>query len=770
MIISTRMCLACAAVLLLAVPGLGQDYVASYTAGIKAMEKDQYEEAIRNFSAVIAIDREPGKCHVIGTRSVCYSPYYWLTLAHYRLGDCDEAIKTWGQTNRESLSRSVGADWYDPYNQAKKSCNRRMRVKELRAEIQPKLKIAHDRAGLVAAHRDGPWLRQIWDSEPTLGAAQSAADRILSEADSTYDGGPEGDDQQQAFDLLKRVVDLAEQATAAYDKINDAVPELTANLYRGRLEQARAIVAAARAMLNAAEKWRASPDLVGTWDSDPRLGRTVRRARELLDDTDRKLNDFPPAPPEAGSEQALALFDAAVRSGEQAHDLAETARDTARSLIDSIQGEREEDIRDALALLERAQRLSDEVVGLAAEPELDRSWERLPELGRSQQEADQQLADAEGLFSRISPSGNALDDQGWASQASESANRAIAAHGTVREAARGRILEVRVEASRELDDSIQRAEEGITELEQQWPVVTAVASQWDRNPDLGPKAAEAARFLIEAQEKQGRVSPSLDAADDYSLLVGAQGLASSALEGVRRVNSRARAIRDGAIDDRLRELERTRGRIDELLRAADDHARNVSRLSSESLLVEDWSTDDGLGPAEQTARQRLRSARSRRDAAGNSLSKLQDAESEALRAREEFAIVKTYAERLLKKRRDAVGGTDPVIRVIVWKDLPGKLGQAWGAYDAYDYQGALDLLDQDYENPDLELARAVLMGFVHWNLSREGISPEEEAAAERQARRAVLRSINLNDTYTPDATLGEFVIFYEDIRRGLARR
>ena len=88
--------LICALLFVLTAPALvAADWWTPYDQGVIAIEKQDWQRAVRQLEAAIAIDSAENNRATHRNRTVEYLPHYWLGVAKYHAGDLDGAIASW---------------------------------------------------------------------------------------------------------------------------------------------------------------------------------------------------------------------------------------------------------------------------------------------------------------------------------------------------------------------------------------------------------------------------------------------------------------------------------------------------------------------------------------------------------------------------------------------------------------------------------------------------------------------------------------------------
>jgi len=247
--------LAFAVALALSVPGVcSADYKASYRKGLSAADQGDWSEVVAMMEEATAEQSNASKSKIkhYGTRFVSYTPYYYLGLAHYNLGNCEEAVRAWETSAGQGVAKLKDV-------QAQLEECRRKLVKPtpkptatpIPVATKPPLPPKPDRQlieratgtaegainGAVAAERTvtdmraNPDLAQAWQSDASLQKAYGDAANTLASARTTLRKGISEEDP----DTLRQAADLASQAQREFEGIQPRLREV-----QDRLVQAQA--------------------------------------------------------------------------------------------------------------------------------------------------------------------------------------------------------------------------------------------------------------------------------------------------------------------------------------------------------------------------------------------------------------------------------------------------------------------------------------------------------------------------------------------------
>jgi hypothetical protein len=99
---------------LLAPAAARADYSSDYIAGLAAIDRGEYAQAVQYLKKALAAQSEPVQRIMIQGNAQPYLPHHFLGLAHFKLGDCAAAQ----------------AEWNDPMNARMLALLRQLRVKE----------------------------------------------------------------------------------------------------------------------------------------------------------------------------------------------------------------------------------------------------------------------------------------------------------------------------------------------------------------------------------------------------------------------------------------------------------------------------------------------------------------------------------------------------------------------------------------------------------------------------------------------------------------
>nr|WP_298142753.1 hypothetical protein [uncultured Pseudomonas sp.] len=87
--------------------GLGKDY----DRAIVYVERESYAKAIPLLESVISeVPASLPRIRLYGMRFAPYTPHYYLGLAHYRLGHCEQALSSWAREARFKVLAGKNAD------------------------------------------------------------------------------------------------------------------------------------------------------------------------------------------------------------------------------------------------------------------------------------------------------------------------------------------------------------------------------------------------------------------------------------------------------------------------------------------------------------------------------------------------------------------------------------------------------------------------------------------------------------------------------------
>jgi hypothetical protein len=224
---------------------------------VKAVESRNWAEAKRLMRSAIGERSEERKR---------YTPYYYLGLALFELGDCDGALGSWQESERQG---ALGRDELEKIRDGRAVCRSRSddrtRVAAELAAVEAMEQAARSAAGLRSAL--GPGIDDLWqrgdpspsDREKDASARLEAARVLIEKARAERDAGALGRGESEAREIAK------------------VLDQLRAEALRLRSEQ-RARLGNQRAKID---------DLVGA-------------ARELL----RSTSDLAPYPPQVRRKRA----------------------------------------------------------------------------------------------------------------------------------------------------------------------------------------------------------------------------------------------------------------------------------------------------------------------------------------------------------------------------------------------------------------------------------------------------------------------------------
>jgi hypothetical protein len=238
------------------------DFKTPYKNGLTAADRDNWSEVVRWMEESTALnpDASDSKIKFYGTRYVPYTPYYYLGLAHYNLGNCRAAVTAW-----ETSANQGVANLGDVQSQLEE-CRRQL-VKPTPEPTAAPVPIATrppqppkpdrqliERAtgtaegavnGAVAAERAVAELRanpdaaQAWRSEASLEKAFSDAAGKLAAARTALQKGVSDEDPE----TLRQAEDLANQAQREFKGLQPRLREAQDRLVQARTDLDRELIA-----------------------------------------------------------------------------------------------------------------------------------------------------------------------------------------------------------------------------------------------------------------------------------------------------------------------------------------------------------------------------------------------------------------------------------------------------------------------------------------------------------------------------------------------
>ena len=225
------LCIALAAVMVSA-SAFG-DARESYTEGIRAMDKGQWQEAARWMQR--AIDEDPAesdkRVRLYGMRFEPYLPHYQLGVALQEAGDCRGALAAWAESERQGVIQS--SDKYRDLEERRAECRASLppptaaptrapapaptpttppfdteRFQRLRAAAEEAISRAESAARDASRLRESSDYAQTWRRNPQLATRHDEAGESLAVAKAKLASGVE----QRSFEDLEDAQRLAARA------------------------------------------------------------------------------------------------------------------------------------------------------------------------------------------------------------------------------------------------------------------------------------------------------------------------------------------------------------------------------------------------------------------------------------------------------------------------------------------------------------------------------------------------------------------------------
>lgn len=235
-------------------------YEDSYRDGMRAAESGNWGQVIRYMRAAIAErPREGGQVRLYGQFFAPYLPHYYLGLAHFRLDDCESALREWKTSEADGVvQRSSGL--YRGLSQSRGLCEQRVA-----SARTPPPTVAPTAAPSVAAARpvptpataaptpatpapvlaaaekagadlrrveasiqrigslaSDPNLAAIWNQDPSLGPAFRNARRTLDNARTKFEEGRNRGDLGAMSEAIAQLEQIATQLEAIQSAANQA--------------------------------------------------------------------------------------------------------------------------------------------------------------------------------------------------------------------------------------------------------------------------------------------------------------------------------------------------------------------------------------------------------------------------------------------------------------------------------------------------------------------------------------------------------------------
>jgi tetratricopeptide (TPR) repeat protein len=260
-----------------------QDFKTSYRKGLTAIDRGKWSEVARWMDEAVAANptASTDKIKFYGTRYVEYTPYYYLGLAHYNLGNCAEAVRAWDTAAAQGV-----ADLSD-IQSSLEECRRQIvtptpipRPTATPAPVAPPPPIPTrpdrelinraianaERAigGAATAEtaitqlRTDPEMARAWDTDSTLQREFDEAAGLLSTARDTLQRGIAESDPE----TLQQAADLAARAERRFERAEPRLTALRSEIDRELQTEAERLAEQRRLELEAAQAAEARPTAI----------------------------------------------------------------------------------------------------------------------------------------------------------------------------------------------------------------------------------------------------------------------------------------------------------------------------------------------------------------------------------------------------------------------------------------------------------------------------------------------------------------------------
>lgn len=176
------------------------DYKDEYRAGIQAADRRQWSEVVRLMELAIAAKPVEGEqVSIYGMRFEPYLPHYHLGVAHFNLGNCEAALRAWGESERQRAV--IRTNFYANLKKLRASCPEPKPVppepepEPVPAPVDPALTrvIATSKAEIERAESAAEALARvkreaaaIWSAHPSLRTRESQASQKLTAARTAF--------------------------------------------------------------------------------------------------------------------------------------------------------------------------------------------------------------------------------------------------------------------------------------------------------------------------------------------------------------------------------------------------------------------------------------------------------------------------------------------------------------------------------------------------------------------------------------------------------
>jgi hypothetical protein len=246
--------LALAIIVALSAPAVcSADFKSSYRQGLSAADQGDWSAVVAAMEEATAEEPNASKSKIkhYGTRFVPYTPYYYLGLAHYNLGNCEGAVRAWETSTSQGIAKlgDVQAQLEECRAKLVKPTSQPTAT-PIPVATRPPLPPKPDRQlieretgtaegaikGAAAAERSvtemraNPDTAQAWNSDASLQKAFGDAAKTLASARTTLQRGISEEDP----DTIRQAADLANQAQRDFERLQPRLREVQDRLVQAR--------------------------------------------------------------------------------------------------------------------------------------------------------------------------------------------------------------------------------------------------------------------------------------------------------------------------------------------------------------------------------------------------------------------------------------------------------------------------------------------------------------------------------------------------------
>jgi hypothetical protein len=278
----SRLCVIALMVLIVlsAAGPLCADYRSDYTAGLEAVQAQDWPEVERLMRAAAAGKGEEGRVRLYGMRFDPYIPHYFLGVALHEQGDCEGALGAWQISESQGFITKI--DEYVDLQERRRQCRQRIArveptpvaapaetprpdVSDAVRAARARLESAEQAAAAVTSLRAEEGYRAAWESDPNLAQRTDQAGNTLRSARERFETGERTASEQQ----LVGAGELADRAGREFAAIRSELDGIRRKLaieaeqrrdLEAALRQARGELATAAA---AAREVLQRPDAAG---------------------------------------------------------------------------------------------------------------------------------------------------------------------------------------------------------------------------------------------------------------------------------------------------------------------------------------------------------------------------------------------------------------------------------------------------------------------------------------------------------------------------